>query len=63
MQQLFAPKIRRKYNFSRLLTLDVHTSCSTGYKRDNVASYKFAQAGRLIAILRFSLCQVAIKLV
>ena len=24
----------------------------------NVASYKFAQPGRLIAILRFSLCQV-----
>jgi len=27
------------------------------------ASYKFAQPGRLIAILRFLLCQVAIKLV
>jgi hypothetical protein len=34
MQQLFAPEIRRKYNISQLLTLDVHKSCNTGYKRD-----------------------------
>ena len=31
MQQLFAP---RKYNISKLLTLDVHKSCNTAYKHD-----------------------------
>jgi len=34
MQQLFAPEIRRKYNISQLLTLDVHKACNTAYKRD-----------------------------
>ena len=34
MQQLFAPEIRRKYNISKLLTLDVHKSCNTAYKHD-----------------------------
>ena len=34
LRQLFAPDIRRKYNISKLLTLDVHKSCNTGYKRD-----------------------------
>src|SRR5215831_3142276 len=34
MQQLFAPEIRRKYNISKLLALDVHKSCNTAYKHD-----------------------------
>jgi hypothetical protein len=34
MQQIFAPEIRRKHNISRLITLEVHQSCNTSYKRD-----------------------------
>jgi hypothetical protein len=34
MQQLFAPEIRRKYNVSQLITLDVHRACNTAYKDD-----------------------------
>jgi hypothetical protein len=34
MQQLFAPEIRRKYNVSQLITLDVHKACNTAYKED-----------------------------
>jgi hypothetical protein len=34
MKQLFAPKIRHKYNISKLLTLDVHKSCNTAYHSD-----------------------------
>src|ERR1700733_2527330 len=34
MQQLFAPKIRRKHNVSKLITLDVHQACNTGYHSD-----------------------------
>lgn len=30
----FAPKIRRKYNVSQLITLDVHKACNTAYKED-----------------------------
>lgn len=34
MQQLFAPELRRKYNVSQLVTLEVHESCNTAYKKD-----------------------------
>jgi hypothetical protein len=34
MQQLFAPEIRRKYNVSQLITLDVHKACNTAFKDD-----------------------------
>jgi len=34
MQQLFAPKIRRKYNVSQLITLDAHQACNSAYQDD-----------------------------
>jgi hypothetical protein len=34
MRQLFAPEIRRQYNISQLITLDVHKACNTGYQTD-----------------------------
>jgi hypothetical protein len=34
MQQLFPPEIRRRYNVSQLITLDVHKACNTAYQDD-----------------------------
>lgn len=34
MQQIFAPDLRRKYNISKLLTLEVHEACNAAYKKD-----------------------------
>ena len=37
MQQLFAPEIRRKFNVSQLITLDVHQACNTAYIASTLA--------------------------
>jgi hypothetical protein len=34
MQQIFTPEIKRKFNVSQLITLDVHQACNTAYKDD-----------------------------